>query len=229
MGLIAADGKVAFVHIPKTAGWSVKHWLCDAGGIDDAQPQELLRKQGFPIGHVRLADYPHYLGRALDSFELIIAVVRNPYERELSQWKFWWERNARGGTHIHDTVAGQYNNLADWLSDPRSQFHIWYDQHHGYPPTEQRLQYRDVGGVYNYFLEPHPPNLSIVRVEDMARDLPPLVQPYFEGTLPALPHINVSAVASNPADWFTGEACRIVNERYEWTWANGWYSQWELG
>ena len=228
MGLIAADGKIAFVHVPKTAGWSVKQWLCQCFDMDDTNPQALLRSQGFPIGHVRLTECPTHLQRPLDSFETIIAIIRDPYERELSQWKFWWERRARGGTHVHDVVAGQYNNLTDFLRDPRSQFHVWYRQHHERPPVEQRLQYRDVGGFYRYFLEPFPDNLSIIRLEDMQRDLPPLVEPFMDKPVPPIPSTNESASRGSPVEWYSGEACRIVNERYEWTWKNGWYKQWDL-
>jgi len=228
MGFIAADGKVAFVHIPKTGGWSVKTWLADIFEVDDTDPQEMLRRQGFPIGHVRLADFEHYLKRPLDSFEKIIAVIRDPYSRELSQWKYWWERRARGGTHIHDYVAGQYNNLTAFLADPRSQFHIWYKQHHEHPAVPQYLQYRDVGGFYNYFLEPFPGNLEVVRMEDMARDLPEIIKPFTDKPLPPLPHTNDSAPVRRIQDWYTGEACRIVNERYARTWSEGWYNQWAL-
>lgn len=229
MGLLAADGKIAFVHIPKCGGWSVKTWLCQAFGLDDSNPQALVKAQGFPIGHVRLADFPHYLKRDLDSFECIIAIVRDPYARELSQWKFWWERRAKGNGHVHDIVAGQYNNLTDFLQDPRGQFHVWYKQHHEHPPPEQRIQYRDVGGFYRYFLDPFPDNLEIVRLEDLARDLPPLVQPFVDGDLPELPHMNASSHPGETAKWYTPEGVRIVNERYEWAWKANWYQQWRLG
>jgi len=112
--------------------------------------------------------------------------------------------------------------------DPRSQFHVWYEKHHVDPPVEQRLQYRDVGGFYRYFLDPFPDNLSIVRFEHMNRDLPGIVQPYFDEELPPIPHTNDSTPVVNIADWYSGEACRIVNERYEWTWKSGWYNQWVL-
>lgn len=227
MGLIVGD--VAFVHIPKCAGWSVKNWLCGAFGLDDSDPQALVREQGFPIGHVRLNDFEHYTGRPLDSFSAIVGIIRDPYTRELSQWKFWWERRAKGQNHIHDYVAGLYNNLTDFLRDDRGQFHIWYKQHHEYPPPPVRERYQDVGGFYRYFLDPFPDNLHIVRLEDIDRDLPRVVQPHCETELPELPTLNTSSHPGETVQWYTPEAARLVNERYEWTWQSGWYQQWSLG
>ena len=144
---------VLFVHIPKTAGWAVKTYLRDnlPGVLMPDDPASKL-----PIGHVPLRDIERFTGRTPDSFQTIIAVIRNPYEQQLSQMCFWADRFVfKNNRHSHDIHTAVYCHLpqvmADWaasrmyemrftwlphhldldgfVADPSCDFHLWYEQH----------------------------------------------------------------------------------------------------
>lgn len=148
---------VLFVHIPKCGGWSCKTYM------QQNLPGVLMPKDegcNLPIGHVRLADIERFTGRPPSSWKLIVAVVRNPYEQQVSQFSFWATRYLNGSRHIHDIVTGKYvlwptviKDVAEsggrldgvvwypnqidftgWVMDPMSDFHVWYQQHIGYRP-----------------------------------------------------------------------------------------------
>lgn len=169
---------ILFIHIPKCGGWSCKLYLRDnvPGILMPDDPRSKL-----PIGHVRLADIERFTGRTPDSFKLILAVVRDPYEREISQACFWATRYLQGARHIHDVVTWQHVrqdgrvmpdlvqaaltgerftwgpghiDMEGFILDRRTQFHVWYEQHVSPgPPPETGKQYEDFGGFYHYWLE----------------------------------------------------------------------------
>ncbi len=145
-----------FIHIPKCGGWSVKTYLkAHLSGV--LLPDD--EGSGLPIGHVPLRDIERFTGRSPNSFAKILAVIRNPYEQQLSQACYWATRYMMAnGNHPHDIHTGLYLNrvqvMADWavaqvydqpfvwlpqhidldgfVADPRCDFHVWYEQHHAY-------------------------------------------------------------------------------------------------
>jgi len=161
----AYNDDVLFIHIPKTAGWSVKQYM-KAVLPNLLMPDDPASK--LPIGHVRLADIERFTGRGPSSFQRIVAVVRNPYAQQLSQMAFWAGRYLRGGRHVHDVATWrhvsaelverdllqcalegrrfQFNprhlNLTGFVSDPECDFHVWYRQHVGYQPGQPASEQR---------------------------------------------------------------------------------------
>jgi hypothetical protein len=159
----AYNDYVLFIHIPKTGGWSVKNYMREH--LPDVLMPDDPRSK-LPIGHVRLQDIERFTGRSPDSFALILAVLRNPYEQQISQACFWAKRFMRGGRHVHDINTWRHVfaervetraaeciwshdafafepgdfNLTGFVSDPRCDFHVWYEQHFAFEPGQSTAE-----------------------------------------------------------------------------------------
>ena len=271
----AYNDDVLFLHIPKCGGWAVKTYLREhlPGVLMPDDPAAKL-----PIGHVRLQDIERFTGRAPDSWKRIVAVVRNPYEQQLSQFTFWATRYAKGGRHIHDIVTGAYVywpailqqwpdqedmtrhketgwgqyvwtpeqiNLEGWLQVPRSDFHVWYLQHHAYQPgmteaEQQQLrridienqpganQYTDFGGLFRFWLTVDgeiPDNVCVLRQESLGEELRNAIAPFADHELPELPRKNTSSHPRPTHEYYTPLAARLVEEKCQWAFAN-YYQRW---
>lgn len=236
MGVYSDD--LLFIHIPKTGGTSAKAWLWEhlpgargqwpgddpAGGADRDDG-------GLPIGHVPLMDVERFTGRAPDSFQRIVAIIRDPYEQQLSQWMFWRERYAAGQMHPHDIAAARHARIGSWLGDPMSNFHLWYEQTHG---ERRRLDFSrpdaaDYGGYYRYWLTVDgriPPNVTVVHMERMADEWPAAVRGFVPDDAPPLPRRNVGSRRPYPTQaYYTPEAARIVEAKFAWAFSEH-YPRW---
>jgi hypothetical protein len=240
MGLYNDD--VLFIHIPKTAGYSVKNWLLEVlpgakmpklGGFD-LEPEQIDSRM--PIGHIPLKDIQRYTGRKPESFKMILGIVRDPYEHQLSQWAFWRDRYAQGGRHVHDIIAASYPTLTGWLLDPRCDFHIWYESVHG-EQANYRLNtkfgfggYPNYGGYYRYWLSVDgriPPNTRLVKMEELSEALPEALNGFIEGEA-EIPHRNVSSHPGLTANYYTPLGCRIVEQKFQWVFDLLLYQRWDL-
>ena len=175
-----------FVHIPKTGGTAVKAALWEQvpgmKGQRPAFPGSGEAERGkdpndpFPIGHMRLRDVETILGRPWGSFKQVVAVIRNPYVQQVSQWLFWLDRYHRGGRHLHDLAAAGYATIHGFLEDPRCDFHRWYSEEFRLGDTRfvPTNDYKDFGGTYLWWLEGSdgkiPSNLVLLRQEQLAGD-----------------------------------------------------------
>jgi hypothetical protein len=121
-----------------------------------------------------------------------------------------------GQRHVHDYIASRYNNLTEFLLDPRNDFHVWYKEHHARPPVPAHELYGPVG-LYDWWYTVDgeiPPNVELVKLEEMRARLPRLIEPYANGPIPDLPHENT---AGKPGDWwdyYTPEALSIVDRKF---------------
>jgi len=227
------NDEILFIHIPKCAGWSVKQYLkANVPGI--TLPDDENSK--LPIGHIRLQDIERFTGRSPDSFKLILAIIREPYEQQLSQWCFWRDRYARGQRHIHDVVAAQYATVEGFLSDPRCDFHVWYEQHLGFEPgmtrTEQvfsRLpdgstpevgnRYEAFGGCYRYWItvdDEIPGNVQVIRCEELDTELPKVLAPFIGHEPPPVPRLNRSFHGKNIKAYYSPIAASLVEAKFQW-------------
>lgn len=222
---------ILFIHIPKCAGWSVKRYLeANVPGILMPENEEAK----LPIGHIRLQDIERFTGRSPESFRLIFAVVRDPYEQQLSQWAFWKDRYARGERHVHDMVAANYATLELWLQDPRCDFHVWYEQHIGFEPaqpkelqriltqtltTESHNRYENFGGYYRYWLtvdDEIPDNVQVIRCEELDEELPNILRPFMQCEPPPVKRLNTSPHGSNTKAYYTPLAASLVEAKFQW-------------
>jgi hypothetical protein len=239
----AYNDDVLFIHIPKTGGWSVKQYMAkvlpDVLWPDPERP-ETLEASKLPIGHVRLADIERFTGRPLDSWKLVLAVLRDPYEQQLSQWSFWRDRYARGDRHIHDVVAAAYPTLTAWLEDPRCDFDVWYMQHVGYPDVlaqrtmkwqespEGQNRYSGFGGCYWFWLEVDgkiPDNVTTIDVSEIGQQVPRLLKPFASGEA-AVEKLNTSPHGRKTSDYYTPRAAQLVEEKFAWTFERELYPRW---
>lgn len=182
MGCYTQDG-IVFIHIPKTGGTAVKKALWDnVPGMKGQMPAlpgspEANRKPSednpFPIGHIPLRDVERLLNRPAESWKAVVAVIRNPYAQQVSQYLFWHDRYQRGGRHEHDIAASSHPTIHGWLEDPRCDFHRWYNlQIHPSTMRENpQNNYRDFPGTYLWWVTSRtgtvPPNLVLLQQEDL--------------------------------------------------------------
>ncbi len=201
----AYNDDVLFIHIPKTGGTAVKHYM--AKHLPDVKwpdPKDIgsIVESGLPIGHIPLRDIPQFVNRPIDSWEKIIGVIRDPYQHQVSQWWFWHTRFAEGDWHPNSVHAGLHPKIHSWLKSPDSDFHIWYE-HRFHPgselvrkPPSAVTSYADWGGYYWYWLSVDgviPPNVTIIKQEDLSHQLPLALAPYIDGPLPPVPTKNKGA------------------------------------
>lgn len=234
-----------FIHIPKTAGTSVKEWLWvnlpDAKGQQPGNrpPDPNHDTAGLPIGHVPLRDIERFTGRPIDSFQKIVAIIRDPYRQQLSQWWFWRCRYDEGQRHMHDVGAFRpgvlpWFQFEDWLSDPEaSDFHLWYEAR--FRPDRKQLvsdpgkRFRHFGGYYLYWINDGgrviPPNVEVVKVEELAERWPEVMAPFVPAGAPPLPCSNTQRKPMPfPAEvYLTDRARGIIRERFRWVYDAGHY------
>ena len=217
MGLYNDD--LLFIHIPKTGGTAAKSWLQTRlpGATSD----------GFPIGHIPLRDVEAFTGRAPESFKRIVAIIRDPYAQQLSQWRFWRERYAVGGRHAHDIHAASCPDMEAFLSDPACDFHLWYESR---VATEHRPKdigavpangYEGFPGYYHYWLSVGgliPANVHVVKLENIRHGWPEAVMGLVEGHTNPLPKINTGPSLPHPVGeyYLSATARRMVRDKFRW-------------
>lgn len=212
---------VLFVHIPKAGGLSARKWLF--GNLPGARDQEgTPGGNGFPVPHVPLRDVERWTGRPLNSFKLIVAIVRDPYEQALSQWVHWRDGFARGGRHPCEWAAGMYGQLHHWLLEPLSDWRFWYEGQYGGLTEPAAYESMQQTGFYEWFLQPFPGNLTVLRFGDFAQRLPELCAPHLKAEATPFPHENRS-VQRDARQYYNGLSVKQVRDRFRWTWRSGYY------
>ena len=235
----AYNSDVLFIHIPKCGGWSCKQYMMNH--LPNVLYPDTKRKEGtddskLPIGHVPLRDIPEFVGRPIDSWQRIIAVVRNPYEQQLSQWQFWRNRYAMGHRHAHDIWAASCPDMTLWLQGDPCDFHLWYEME--LHPDEHRIRgnyadnYDGFGGYYHYWLAVDgeiPGNVGLCRFENLEEEFTRAIAPFANGDVGEFPHVN--ATRHNPDKWWKyyrhakqpERAMDLVEAKFAWTFETGLY------
>jgi len=125
--IVSHEHKLIFTHIPKNAGTSIRQWFLD--NVPDAESEQGILKHQTPH-HVHTRPHNNY-----DYF----AVVRNPYDRLLSQYHFHLEKyeqylgrksQLRFKQVFHDRYAELKKGFGNWLTDPHPMADRqakWYD------------------------------------------------------------------------------------------------------
>lgn len=239
MGAYSDD--VLFVHIPKTGGTAVKHYMAEhMDGVRWPRPEDpaSVEESGLPIGHIPLRDIPQLTGRPLESWDKIIAVIRNPYKQQVSQWWFWHKRYCEGDEHPHSVHAGMHPRIHSWLMEPECDFHIWYE--HRFHPNNPLIKkppsavtgYADWGGYYWYWLSVDgalPSNLQILKQEELGHTLPLALAPYIDGPPPDVPVVNKGGSVDWEAVFSAGginlgrRSMAIITSKFRWCIEQGHY------
>jgi hypothetical protein len=125
--IVSHKHKLIFTHIPKNAGTSIRAWF--QRWVPDAESEQGIRKHQTPH-HVHAQHHNSY-----DYF----AVVRNPYDRLLSQYNFHVEKYAqylgrksqlRFKQVFHDRYAELQQGFGHWLEHTHTMADRtakWYD------------------------------------------------------------------------------------------------------
>lgn len=205
------NDELLFIHVPKTGGMSVTHLLLDVlprpvyYTLPDPAEDEPLE------GVVRVAGKRHEsleeaagvlarFGRDLADFKMIVAVLRNPYDLEVSRYAYLQKGYAWDAGHNQDLALHEdFETFAKCSVD------------HARTPLE------------TFFLRDGvtPPNLRILRQEHLEDDLR---QALLELGVPAgsLPRRNASH-HDDYRRYYTEEAEAAVYDRYRWVFERGFY------
>jgi len=97
--------KVVFIHIPKTGGTSIENWLSNFGEMQFYQPDIPTFMKCTPQ-HLTFNDLTVLFGN--DFFDVSFAVVRNPYDRLVSEYAFRTENQQK--------KFKRRINFSDWLT-----------------------------------------------------------------------------------------------------------------
>lgn len=250
----AYNDDVLFIHIPKTGGTAVKAYMhgCDPSlkwprtykhfmrrGFAEAEAKDMeagaVQESGLPIGHIPLRDIPKYTGRALDSWRVIIAALRNPYAQQVSQWEFWRKRYAKGQRHPSDSWAASCPDMTAWLQGPMCDFHLQYeDRYHQDAPWQTKGTpmdgYAGFGGYYRYWIADEsgeiPPNVRLIRQEELG---PQFIEA--SGMTGAeFRVVNSHGGKGNVMEYYQhptqpGLALDLVEAKFAFTWAQGFYDK----
>lgn len=211
------EKRIAFVHIPKCAGTSIggnyhapsRQW--EGCWLDRVIPG--WTREGLPNGHQPVRAFPFWTGQPTEFWDKILVPIRNPFEQQLSQYKFWRGRGKRQaaagmGSHPDDLFAASVS-FEEFVADPRSNG----------PNATCGDRWKASGGVYRWWLSDEsgqiPPNVRIIRVEDLphalcdALDLDP-------ADCPDIPQVNRTE-PTELADWYTPAAERSVRAKFGWS------------
>lgn len=208
------NDRVLFIHVPKTGGMSVSRFLTEnlAGpftisvppGHNAPSPQvQLIAGKR----HERLVEAAKLLasfGRKLDDFETILAVIRNPYDLEVSYYHY-----KRLG-HKYD--AGKAQNLA--LAGDFAEF-ARKAPYYGRVPARIHEWYEIEGAS--------PPNLRILRFESLRSELIEFASRF--GPLKQdMGRENTTAHAPFE-EYLTAETEQAIYEKYRWPFDKGFYAR----
>ncbi|MGB0498077.1 MAG: sulfotransferase family 2 domain-containing protein [Rubricella sp.] len=187
--IISPVRRFCFIHLPKTGGTSLTAAYEEIARVDDLlfgdTPRAKIRQAGFNRGkpaamrlskHATLADATHALPRLKLRDFMVVAIVRNPWDRLVSFYHW-----ARVQTFDHPQVrAARRLGFPDFVRAP-----------------ETAAAFSTPSNAY-WMLETGPPSdLRLLRFEILANEVAtlPLATP-----LPLLPHLNMS---DRPRDWRT--------------------------
>jgi hypothetical protein len=224
------------IHVPKCAGQFAKRYLKrHVPGMNGPEDLDFP----FPIGHIPLRDIEAFTGRPLDSWAKVVAIVRNPYEQQLSQYLFWLSRYEKGGRHEHDVYTHRVTQralkrgvppLEEWLSHPGCDFHVWYQEAIGskVKSTAKQAGYLDFGSYYRFWVEVDgeiPPNVELVRYERLNEDFPRAVAEFAGGVHDPGEPTNVGPAREPTRSYYSLPAMELVERKFTYAFER-YYEKW---
>lgn len=146
------------------------------------------------------------LGRGLADFDAIIAVIRNPYDLEVSRFHFFRRGHLgiRGFAHEYAEELALSGDFAAFAARAA---------YHGRLPGRIEDWFEIAGR--------RPPNLHIIRFEALQSDLSLVLAPFSRIGSP-LPRLNASEHAPYK-DYLTPEIEDAIYQKYRWPFDSGFY------
>ena len=209
--------RILFLHVPKAGGTSIGRYLLDLLPKPVYYSLPAGHEAEIPVGVTRFAGVAHETleesrlvlesrGRLLQDFPVIVACIRNPYELEVSRYCFL-RRDLNGYNHGAQQAVALLGNFELFAA---------YSRPHGQRPIE------------TYFLLEGavPPNLRIVRLENIDADLARCLAAagIDAGGATRVPHLNRSEHDSYRS-YYTPAAEDAVYQRYKWVFNAGLYDR----
>jgi hypothetical protein len=195
---------ILFIHVPKTAGLSVTRWL-----IDNVSGRKLLTapdgtarprwgtRVASGIRHENLEEASRGLvriGRSLDQFRVIMAVIRNPYDLEVSRYCFH-----RFGFSENQSLRklARASDFDQWARE------VPFPWGHRAVPVES---FYTIDGTI-------PANMRLVRFEHLAQDLAEAIAP--TPVRRPLKHVNASA-HGHWSEYVSASNEPWIYQKYRW-------------
>ena len=214
------NDNVLYIGLPRCGSTSIGGTRHDDGTVTGGYLNDTIpgmSARGLRTGHEALADVLALLGRPADSFKLILASIRDPYEQRASQFAFLRKRCGRHkaeGTAYKDHYAGDLlamqSTFPDWLANEAA---IGANLFCG-------DKWRQFGDVYRWWLEingqlENIPNLRVFRLEDAETVLPELTKPFRTRSV-EIPKHNASGATPEYMSHYTARGKQIVEEQFRW-------------
>lgn len=212
------NDKLLFIHIGKTGGISAETFLCSA--LEAPIFNVKHRVDDVPLGletnlagrrHATLAEARDFLrdrGRTLDSFTEIVAVLRNPYDLEVSLFNHY-----RKELRKRPDMARRAPKRMDIVRRGAFAEFVEADFHHR--PGVAVADYVHVDGVL-------PPNLRLLRFESLESDFRSLRS--VANPEAVFPHRNASS-GSTAAELLTPSLESRIQKKYAWVFEEGRYQR----
>ncbi|MEM7139529.1 MAG: hypothetical protein AAF548_00755 [Actinomycetota bacterium] len=203
---------VLFLHVPKTGGISITDHLLEHlnGSVSYTAEQPAKQAYGASFAHGRRHElmveaqaFFQARGRSLEDFEEIFAVMRNPYDLEVSRYHY-----LQKGHEIDRGIAqdlAMEGDFTAYLED--APFFGWS------PPN--------IAGYYRIG-ERIPANLRILRFENLAAEINTRMNAHLDPDRGVLPHRN-SSERDAYARYYDGRSEQLCYERHRWFFDLGFY------
>ena len=203
--------ELLFVHVPKTAGMTLTHIFVNnlKGNVFATIPKghesggtKVIVIDGPRHGTLNKAKvYFDGLGRELDLFKIIIAVIRNPYDMEFSRFHYLRKQNSFDKGASQDlAVKGDFEEFV----------------------RESKWWFKDISEYYTVDGE-IPGNMKILRFESLDSDFALHCRPYLDRDV-GLPVINKSD-RSNHKIILTEKIEGMIYNKYKWIFDSGFYER----
>lgn len=241
----AYNDDLLFIHIPKCGGASVKTFLKDnvPGIVNSGELESKLLVGHTRLEDIEQltgrapATFKKILAVVRNPYEVMLSQFVFWANRHLQGGAHIYDvtawRHVSGDVVINElrvALSGgepfffepRHLNLTGFVADPKCEFHPYEAQFLlGAPimPPGSGSLYATYGGLFRSYVAVNgeiPPNVEVIKCEELATALPAAVAEFVEGEPAAVPHLNQSPYRTTWRDFYTPSAARVVEAKCAW-------------